>query len=167
MPLNAMQTYVKSIINAAELPLGLGVLQAFITPPDPGDGLDPVVYIWGSVADERRQTMPRHKPGLPHTGGFKVIDHVIDLWLVFCEYSDAQNVDSSFPAFIDSVAEILRDTLMPVLNLIDPVTGGTSDILAIGEHITWDYAPVHSLADQRMLRYTARMTVDVKEKIQA
>lgn len=111
--------------------------------------------------------MPRHKPGLYSTGGFKWIDHTIDLWLVFCAYFDDAQVDSQFPAAIDAVMAILRDTQMPVQNVADPVTGALSTIEMIGESMTWDYAPVHSLEDQRMLRYTARITVDVKELIQA
>jgi hypothetical protein len=166
MPLNTIQTYVKSIINGAELPLGLGVLQAFITPPDPGESLDPTIYIWGSVAHEKRQTMPRHQPGNYSSGGFKWIDHTLDLWLVFCAYADDNGVDSQFPAAIDAVMAILRDTQMQV-PVFDPVTGMKSTIEMIGESMTWDYAPVHSLEDQRMLRYTARITVDVKELIQA
>jgi hypothetical protein len=166
MPLNAIQNYVKGLLDGAQLPLGQGTLQAFITPPDPGEGTDPTIYIWGSVAHEKRQTMPRHQPGNYSSGGFKWIEHTIDLWLVFCAYADDEMVDSLFPAVIDSVMAILRDTQMQV-PIIDPVTGMKSTVEMIGEVMTWDYAPVHSLEDQRMLRYTARLTVDVKELIQA
>lgn len=167
MPLNSMQLYVKNLLDGAQLPLNLGTLTAFITPPDPGEGTDPVVYVWGSIADERRQTMPRHKPGNYSTGGFKEINHVIDLWLVYCVYAEDELVDSLYPAVIDAVCAVLRDTGMPTPLIVDQITGQGSYIQAIGEHITWDYAPVHSLADQRMLRYTARITVDVLEIIQA
>jgi hypothetical protein len=166
MPLNSIQIYVKSLLDGVQLPLGLGTLSAFITPPDPGEGLDPMIYIWGSVAHEKRQSMPRHQPGQYSTGGFKWIDHTVDLWLVFCAYVDDNQVDSQFPVVIDAVMAILRDTQIQD-KVFDPVTGMQSTVEMIGETMTWDYAPVHSLEDQRMLRYTARLTVDVKELIQA
>lgn len=162
-----MQQYVKGLLDGTQLPLGMGTLTAVITPPDPGDGTDPMAYIWGSLGDEHRQSMPRHQPGNYSSGGFKKINHTIDVWLIFCAYADDEMVDSSFPAVIDSVCAVLRDTKMPTDNIIDPVSGQSSNVLVIGEHITWDYAPVHSLADQRMLRYTARLAVDLEEKIQA
>lgn len=167
MPLNSMQQYVKGLLDGAQLPLNLGTLQVFITPPDPGDGTEPTVYIWGSIANERRQSMPRHQPGSYSTGGFKLIDHAIDLWLTFCGYADDEMVDSQFPIVIDAVCAILRDTLMPKINVIDEVTGQLSDILSIGEKISWDYAPVRSLDDQRMLRFTSRIVLELTEKIQA
>ncbi len=167
MPLASVQTYVKSLLDGTQLPLGLGTLAAYITPPDPGESTEPAVYIWGSVAKEQRQSMPRHKPGQYSTGGFVWIKHTIDLWLLYCMYEDDPNIDQSYPGVIDFIQSILRDTLMPVQNLYDQVTGQLSHLMAIGEDMTWDYAPVHSLADQRMLRFTARRTVDIKELIQS
>jgi hypothetical protein len=147
--------------------LNLGTLTAVITPPDPGEGTEPTAYVWGSVGDENRQSMPRHQPGKYGTGGFKIIDHTIDVWLIYCAYAEDEIIDSSFPAVIDAVCAILRDTLMPTPDIVDSITGMKSNVLKVGEHITWDYAPVHTLQDQRMLRYTARLMVELKEKIQA
>lgn len=167
MPLNTVQQYLKSLLDQTPLPLGEGVLTAVITPPDPGEGMVPTVYIWGSVADEARQSMPRAKPGQYSTGGFKKIMHKIDLWITWFGYADDAQADSLFPAIIDSVTAVLRNTLMPVQNVVDPVTGAPSTLLAIGERMDWDYAPVHSTADQRMLRYVAKVTCTVEELIQA
>ncbi len=167
MPLNTVQQYIKTLLDQTPLPLGEGVLSAQITPPDPGDGMVPTVYVWGSIADESRQTMPRAQPGLYSTGGFKKIIHKIDLWIVWYGYADDAQADSLFPAIIDAVTAVLRNTLMPVQNVVDPVTGASSTLLAIGEKMDWDYAPVHSTADQRMLRYVAKLTCTVEELLQA
>ncbi len=167
MPLNTVQTYLKGILDQTPLPLGEGTLSAQITPPSPGEGMVPTVYIWGSVAQEARQTMPRAQPGLFSTGGFAKIIHKIDLWVVWYGFADDADADSSFPAMIDAVTAVLRNTLMPVQGVVDPVTGGKSTLLAIGEKMDWDYAPVHSTADQRMLRYVAKVTCTVEELLQA
>lgn len=162
-----MQLHIKSLVDGLELPLGQGNLQAFITPPNPGDSLDPVVYIWGSRGEERRHSMPRAQPGRFSTGAFKLITHHVDLWLVWCGYSDDEMSDSAFPAVMEAVMAVLRNTQLQVLNVIDPVTGGTSNIEAIGEDIDYEYAPVQSLQAQQMLRYLARLTLKIVEKIQA
>ena len=167
MPLNTVQSYMRTLLDQTPLPLGEGVLSARITPPDPGDGMVPTVYIWGSVAQERRQSMPRAQPGNYSSGGFKTLEHKLDLWLVWYGYADDELADSQFPAMIDTVTAVLRNTLMPVYNVVDPVTGAGSSILAIGEKLEWDYAPVHSTADQRILRYVAKITATVEELIQA
>lgn len=162
-----MQLYVKGLLDGLVLPLGQGNLQAFITPPNPGDSLDPVVYIWGSRGEERRRSMPRAQPGFFSTGAFKFITHHLDLWLVWCGYSDDEQSDSAFPAVMEAVMAALRNTQMQVLNVIDEVTGATSDIAFIGEEIDYEYAPVQSLSAQQMLRYLARLSVKIVEKIQA
>lgn len=167
MPLNSVQTYLKGVLNGLALPFGSPNLTAMITPPDPGDGMLPAVYIWGSTGEEARQTMPRAKPGLPSTGGFKVILYRVDCWLIWFGDAENANADSAFPAVIDVVTNQLRTTLMPVLNLVDPVTSGTSNLLAVGENIDVDYAPVHATEDQRYLCYTARVICEIKEQIQA
>jgi hypothetical protein len=56
---------------------------------------------------------------------------------------------------------------MPVLNFVDPVTGGVSDITMIGERMRWRMGVPRSLQDQRMLWQVCWVQVDVVEKIQA
>jgi hypothetical protein len=164
--LNAVQQHMKGLLDQLVLPLDMGILNAFITPPDPGDGTQAAVYIWGSTGDEKRQTMPRARPNLLSTGGFKVIVHSLDLWLIWFGSAEDPSADSQFPLVIDSVTKVLRNTLMPV-DITDPDTGDLSSILAIGEDLKWDYAPVHSVEDERWLVYTARVIATIKEKLQA
>ena len=42
-----------------------------------------------------------------------------------------------------------------------------SQLLNIGERMSWEYAPVRAVADQRFLRYDARLTIEIEEIIQA
>ena len=167
MPLASVQQHLKSVLNGAELAVAGQVLEARITPPDPGDGMVPTAYIWGSTATEARQSMPRASPGEYSTGGFKKIVHQVDIWVVWYGYSSDPMADSAFPSVIDAVTAVLRNTLMPFRNLVDPLTGASSTLLAIGEKLNWDYAPVHSTADQRILRYVAKIGCTVEELLQA
>lgn len=160
MPLNTVQSTLKNLLDGLSLPYSDTPLSAYIAPPDPGNGMDPAVYVWGSVATDKRQTMPR---GL----GFRIIEHEVDLWLIWFGSSDAPDVDSQFPVIVDAVCQALRTAPMPVLNITDPTTRQVSDLLMIGERIRWDYAPVHSVEDQRWWVYTARLICDVREKLQA
>lgn len=166
MSLNAVQLYLKGILNGLALPSDLGTLTAFITPPSPDYVSDPVIYIWGSTQVETRQTMPRAKPGQPATGGFKRIQHEVDAWLIWFGQADDTTADSQFPMVIDAVNAAVRNVLMPV-SLTDPTTGAPYTILAVGEHIRTDYAPVHQVEDQRWYCYNARHIFSITELIQA
>jgi hypothetical protein len=166
VPLNSVQQYVKGVMDGLMLPSTPVPLAAYITPPDPGDGTQPAVYIWGSTANEERQSMPRAQPGKPQTGGFKLIHHNLDLWLIWFGASDDPNADSAFPAVIDACTAVLRSTEIQV-PITDPLTGQQSTILNIGESIKWDYMPVISVSDERWLRYDARLIVTVLELLQA
>jgi len=160
VPLNTVQQLLKGVLDQLQLPGSAGVLTAYISPPNPGNGMDPAVYVWGSTAEDIRRSMPR---GL----GFRVIKHEIDLWLIWFGPADDQASDVAFPAIVDAVCQRLRVTPMPVLNAKDPLTGQNSNIEMIGERLRWDYSPVHSVEDQRWLVYTARIICDVREQVQA
>jgi hypothetical protein len=165
--LNSVQQYVRGLLDQLPLPLNLGRLAAFIDPPNPGDGTQPAVYVWGSTQQEFRQTMPRARPGNLASGGFKKVEHAIDLWLIWFGDAEDPRASSMFPLVIDSINKQLRNTLMPVQGVTDPDTGDVSTILSIGEKIDSDYAPVHSLEDERWLVYNAHIICHVTELLQA
>ncbi len=114
--------------------------------------------------------MPRAQPGNLATGGDKQIDHSVDIWLIWLGPANDPNSNTQFPAVIDTVMATLRNVkLLDAVTqyAVDPVTGQISDLLNVGESMTWDYAPVRAVADQRYLRYDALITCDVAEIIQA
>lgn len=167
MTLNAIQSYVKGLLNGITLPFPQDpTLTAYIAPPIPGDEVAPLCYIWGSVVKEKRQTAPRAQPGNLSSGGFKLRSYNLDLWLYAAEASDDPSIDSLFPAVIDAVCRVLRNTQMQI-QITDAATGETSTVQAIGEDFQIDYAPVRTLDDQRMSQYMARIIVDITERIQA
>lgn len=169
MPINTVQYYLKGILDQVQLPLDLGTLSAFIQPPNPGDGTSPGVYIWGSRGDESRMTVPRAQPGDLTTGGEKGVQHNVDAWIIWLGPANHPQQDVQFPAVIDTIMAVLRNT--PILDgtqyCPDPVTGQLSQLLNVGERMNWEYAPVRAVADQRYLRYDARITIEIEEIIQA
>lgn len=156
------------------LPAGLGTLAAFILPPNPRDDPNPAVYIWGSHGEESRLTLPRAAHANLATGGDKQLTHRVDCWVVWFGPSQDDGtsniaVDYQFPAVLDAVMGALRNA--PLVDasqhITDPVTGAGSQLLAVGERMTWDYGPVRAVADQRYLRYDAGVNCEVIEVIQA
>lgn len=163
MPLNTVQAYLKGLLDGLAIPGNVGNLEAYITPPDPRDDPPPAAYIWPASGDEKRQAMPR---GNPPGAGWKTLTHSVHVYLTWFNAADDPNADSAFPAVIDTVMTALRSAPNPV-RASDPYTGQVSDLVDIGEQMTWDYGPVHAVADQRWLRYDCLITVTVTELIQA
>lgn len=171
MPLNTIQLRLKSILTELPLPRDLGLLEAFIAPPNPNtEARDPAAYIWGSHGNEKRLTVPRAQAGNLASGGDKELVHQVDIWLVWFGQADVPDADSQFPTVIDAVMACLRNTQLldaASIQAVDPITGQLSDLLNIGENMSWDYAPVRATADERYLRYDAQIVCEVVEVIQA
>jgi hypothetical protein len=169
MSINTVQWYLKGLLDQLPLPLTLGTLNAFIQPPNPGDGTQPGVYIWGSRGNEARKTVPRAQSGNLSTGGHKTLTHSVDAWIIWLGPAVDTQQDVLFPALIDKIMAVLRNT--PILDgtqhAVDPVTGELSQLLNVGERMDWEYAPVRAVLDQRYLRYDARITIEIEEIIQA
>lgn len=170
MPLNSASGYVLQLLDGLPLP-GVagesGALAAFITPPDPGNLETPTAYVWPVSGQETRLTTPRGSGPNVSRPGWKHIIHRMQLVLAFVGSADDDLADSTFPSVIDAVLAVLRASPDEVL-ITDPVTGILSSLLlGIGEDMAYDYAVVHTLADQRYLRYDARLTITVNEYFQA
>ena len=139
----------------------------FITPPDPGNLTVPTCYIWPMGGEEKRLTPPRAGGPNVEVPGWKHIMHRVPLFLAFVGVANDPTADTNFPAVIDAVMAALRPSEDEVL-ITDPVTGQISSLLlGIGEEMGYEYAVVHTLADQRLLRYDARLTITVNEYFQS
>jgi len=170
MPVNTVQQYLKTVLNGQLLPNDLGTLEALITPPNPNDdAVNVTAYIWGSRADEGRRSVPRAQFGNAETGGWKVISHEVDIWLVWFGAADDPDADQQFPTIIDATTAVLRNVVLldQTQYAVDPVTGQKSNLLNVGENLNWEYAPVKATVDQRYLRYDARITCSLEEWFQA
>jgi hypothetical protein len=170
VPLNSVSSYILDLLDGLPLPGPAGAsgnLACYVTPPDPGTLEAPSAYLWPSTGSETRLTSPR--AGAPNVAepGWKKIAHRLELWLTWLGAGDDPSADTNFPAVVDAVMAALRPSPDPVV-VTDPVTGViTSITIDVGEHMTYDVAVVHSLEDQRYLRYDARLTLPVTEIFQA
>lgn len=169
MPLATVQSYLKQQLNGLNLPAGHGTLTAFIEPPTADDGAGANLYIWGSHGDEKRMTVPRAQHDDLGSGGNKEIKHRVDMWLVWFGSVEDPGVDNAFPSIIDAVMAVVRnlELLDAAQHAVDPVTGQTSNLLDVGENMSWEYAPVRAMEDQRYRRYDARITVEITEVFRA
>lgn len=170
MPLVAVQTYLKGVLDGLVIPGTAGNLEAFISPPNPEFEATPKAYIWPSTSNENRQSMPRNTgvSSVPGGSAWKELNHLVDVWLVWFsdEASDAQDLDSAFPAVIDAVAWQLRTVPDPAV-LTDPMTGRESQLLDVGERMSFEFPPARATLDQRILRYDARIQLEIMEVFQA
>lgn len=171
MSINSVQQLVKGLLQNLALPTTPNSnLIAIVTPPAEDDRTDPRCYIWGSYGTEKRQTMPRAQPPPAQltTGGFKWVIHKLDIWVIFFMSTEDPNADSQFPVVLEEIMFTLRRTQMPIFNLVDTATGRTSDIMMIGEDLSWDYAPVHAIQGlSNVLRCDGRIVATVFEKLQS
>jgi hypothetical protein len=169
MPLNTIHHYLKGLMDGTVVPGTAGTIEAFIAPPDPETEPTPKVYIWGATGKEERQAGPR----VPESGdlaqaGWKEFNHTVDLWLVWFsdEETDAPVMDYAFPAVVDILLKVLRESPDPVM-VKDPLTGMDSELLDIGEEIDVEMYPPRAVSDQRTLRYDAKMQLKIMEVFQS
>jgi hypothetical protein len=167
VPLNSIQTNIYGILNGLVLPGQPSTLQAYIAPPTPGTLDEPQVYIWGGQWTDARQTAPRSSNVANSTlSGYRQIVWTISLYIMYQTLSDAAGVDQAFPLIVDAVALALWSAEMPC-PVVDPTTNYVSQLLAIGENITGQMAPVVALTDDGLVLYDAMLQVTCKEKVQA
>ena len=168
MPLTETLTYIKGLIDGIPVPGTVGEggpLTVLITPYDPDESGEARAYVWSPDAPEKRLAMPRNTgPGTP--AGWKQMIHQVEIFLVWFDSETDSDVDTSFPALIDAVMDVLRTSPNPA-PYTDPYTGRASQFINVGEEMTYNYVPPHSTADQRYLRFDARIRVPLLELFQA
>jgi hypothetical protein len=168
VPLNSAQLFIRDTLDGTSPPgdTGLsGPLVALITPYDPDQSGAPRAYVWPSMGREKRRAKPRnHGPGTP--AAVKDLNHTVEVFLVWFDSDSDPDADINFPGLIDYVMDLLRTCDNPAL-VTDPLTGRVSQLVDIGEDMTYTYVPPRSTADQRILRYDARISVPFLETFQA
>ena len=159
MPLLSVQNYVKDLLDGLPIPGFTQALEAYVTPPTVEDIDSPKAYVWGGRCRGTRQTMPRGP-------GFKHLQWMIDIYLVYETNPDSPTVDEEFPAIVDAVLNKLWTTTTPLF-ITDPLTGRQSQLLNVGEEWEFEYPPERTPATLRMLYYSARIGMELYEAVQA
>jgi hypothetical protein len=167
MPIVSVQSYLLSILDGLPMPFGRPAANAYITPPDPRiQAKVPAIYIWPADGDENRSpelggTIPRNT-GVGTPSGTKGILHRMDVYLTWISAGSGTAQDPIFPAMVDAVMFALRYSVPNPVYITDPATNITSTIYNTGENMQYRTG-IESLADERMKRYDALITVSIWE----
>jgi hypothetical protein len=170
MPLVSAQSYVKGLLQGLTPPGDTGIkapVDALVTPLDPDVNPDGVarVYVWPARGPEKRRAMPRNTgPGTP--AGWKQLTHELEIFLVWMDSPDDPGADINFPLLIDFVMGVLRTSPNPS-QYTDPDTGVTSNMVNLGEDMSYDYVPPRTLEPQALRRYDARIRCSLLELFQS
>jgi hypothetical protein len=172
MPINSVHQVIKGILDGLQIPGPAGAhgtLACYITPPAERDDPSPAIYIYSARGNEHRQSLPRAQgPSQPlGQSGWKQMEHTIDGYLTWFDENYDPNVDSNFIAVVDAVMQALRSALDPLYYYTDSLTGQQSEIYAVGEKMTYEIAPPRAVAEQRMLRFDALLTIHCWEAFQS
>jgi hypothetical protein len=165
----AVQTYLQGVLSELIVPgTGGNTLECFITPPSPEYAPTPKAYVWASQGNETRESMPRNLNGTIGTAAWKETHHQVDVFIVWFsdESADAADLDFAFPAIVDAIMWRIRTVPNPAVCL-DPLTGRESQLLDVGERMSYDAPGVRSTNDQRISRYDARLQLEIMEVFQA
>lgn len=173
MPLMSTQYYLQGLLNGLVVP-GVGKpLVAYVTPPIVDKLSGPKAYVWGGTLAVSRQSGNRGPAG---AAGFKKLMWDADVWLIYLTNPNDASVDTEFPQVVDAVMAQLWSTRIPLwitalgVPIPPPVTdppAGASQVLEIGEEFRMEYSPVHTPASNRMLFYSARLSLQIYEAVQA
>lgn len=171
MPLYSVQQYVAGLLDGLRVPQTSQLLKAQITPPVLQNLNGPVAFVWGGHLRVDRQTGPRGPAG---QAGFKNLDWEISVYVVYLTNPNAPNSDAVFPQLLDAImAQVWSSPVNLFIDANGVPTGqtvnppGPTQLWNVGENFRMEYEPVHTPQTQRMLYYTARLTFDVGEKVQA
>ena len=171
MPVVAAQSFVKGILQNLVPPGDTGLRQpisALITPLDPDVNPDGIarVYVWPAGGPGKRLATPRNSgPGYTSAGA-KQIEHDLQVFMVWMDDPSDQNPDLNFPALIDFVWLTLETSPSPSL-YTDPATGAQTQMVNLGEKMSYDFVPPRTLEPQSMRRYDARIRCSLTEIYQA
>jgi hypothetical protein len=173
--LTGVQLYVANIINGLVVTDGIPALETYVTPPVLEDLDGPRAYVWGGRMSGSRQTAPRILAGhtiADGTSGFKHLAWVVDVYIVYESNPNIGSNDTDFPQIVDAVLAAYFTTQMPIFidglgNTYTEPANGLTQILGIGEKFELDYAPLHTPATLRMLYYSAKLSMEVYEAVQA
>jgi hypothetical protein len=167
MSLNSAQLYFKSLIVNTPFtfatPAGT-TLETFVAPPaiNPDAMLRPQAFVWGSEYNSKRETMGMR--GQLQNGSFRSTKYMMDIWVVWYQDLSQGNIDSEFPAVLDTIRTVIEQSPAVVENVVDNTTGRVSDFLGVGENNHGSYGPWEAISSQStIVACKARFTFELDE----
>jgi hypothetical protein len=166
MGINAVMGYVKSVLDGLEIPGEVGPLACFIVPPDPdvNENGTPRASVWSADGDVSRLSGPRQLPDEPGTAGWKDQWHNLAIFLWYPMSDEEPDEDSAFPGVVDAVMYALATVPNPAI-ITDPLTGVQTQLVGLGESMTWLMPPPMALAAQRWEKWACQITGRTLEQI--
>ena len=142
-------------------------MQRLITPldPDVNPGGGARIYVWPATGPEKRRAMPRNT-GRNTPAGWKKITHDLQIFLVWMDSPNDPDADVNFPLLIDYVMMLLRTAPNPAM-VTDPDTGQVSQMVNLGEVMSYDFVPPRTLEPEAWRRYDARIRCSLLELFQS
>lgn len=172
MPLFSVQRYIAGLLDGLPVSATGQTMDAQIAPPVFQKLDRPKAFVWGAHLRVDRQAGPRGKT--PQQSGFKSLDWEVSVWVHYLTNPNSPSSDEAFPQLLDTVMSAIWSSPVnlfidangvPTKQTVNPP--GPTQLWNVGENFQMDYNDPHTPATQRMLYYTARLTFDVGEKVQA
>ncbi len=173
MPIASTCSYIRGLLSGLAMPGSLPAMAAHITPPDPNvEASVPAAYVWPADFEESRDpkmagSIPRNTgPGT--VAGNKLIEHQIEIFVVYFMANDDPDADNLFPGIVDAVMAELRTSPEQAggVPVTDPWTGVKTALFSVGE-VMRGRIVVSATANQAYNRYDALLTCPVNELITA
>lgn len=163
MSILACQDYVANVIQGLVGAYGNEPLQAWVDPPSGGiaSAETPQAYVQAASGEGKRQTMG----GLT---GYYLDVHQVYVFLEWMMPPNTQDGNLAFTNLIDSTISAIRESYTGAVLITDPATQQESQLLVIGDRLTYKYVPPRNLGEsgEEWFDYTALITFEVQEKVQ-
>lgn len=160
MTLNAVQVYVKGVLNGLSTELYTGLVNARIAVPSV-DNIDPEVpqvFIWGGAGHEQRTSSG------PRGAGWKESYYTLQIYVFALDLPTDTTRDSRFPVLIGDIRKALRSASPMPVQLTDLVTGEIGDLMNLGEDLSWEYDVDRTTGDKRVIRSLCRIEASALEE---
>lgn len=162
MGVTAVQSYVASLIQGLVGAYNNAPLEAWVDPPVANTSAEtPQAYVLAADGEGVRQTMA-------YTAGFYRDTHQVFVYLQWTMPPNSTNGNLAFTNLVDTVISTIRTSYTGAIEITDPATGGSTQLLVIGDKVRWRYLPQHNIGEsgQEWLDYAAQLTFEVQVKEQ-
>lgn len=157
--MNAVLQYMQGLLNGLTIPAQSKPLATFIVPPTQTPLTGPIGMLLPAPAHGERRTAPRGMGSIE-------IPWSIDIYLKYETNPNSELLDQQFALIVDAILYKCWGVKLP-LQITDPVTNVTSNLVALGEAFDVDPNPVETPASMRMLLFTGLVRIEAKEWVQA
>ncbi len=162
MGLTAVQSYVQTLIQGLVGAYNNAPLEAWVNPPSANASAEtPQAYVLAADGEGVRQTMA-------YTSGFYRDTHQVFVYVEWMLPPDSTNGNLAFTNLLDTIIATIRTSYTGAIEITDPATGLTTQLLVIGDKVKWRYLPQRNVGEsgQEWLDYLAQLTFEVQIKEQ-